>query len=99
MWLDRPIHTISGEVRELLEQFVRVQLYTDGQGPMYEKNRAFQEARFGTVALPFYAITSPNDEEIAHFPGMTRDAKAFIRFLNRGLASVSPAVTDVTPGW
>lgn len=73
------------EVRGLLEQFVRVQLYTDGRGEVHERNRNFQETRFGTVALPFYAIMTPGDEEITHFPGMTRDQSVFVRFLKKGL--------------
>ena len=73
------------EVHALLKQFVRLQLYTDGRGEKYKRNRDLQEARFGTVALPLYAVLSPDGEEIAHFPGMTRDVDVFVRFLKQGI--------------
>ena len=41
--------------------------------------------RFGTAALPFYVILSPDSEEIARFPGLTRDTRKFIQFLDKGL--------------
>ena len=75
------------EVRGLLEQYIRVQLYTDGLGEVYDRNRAFQETRFGTVALPFYVVLSPEDREVARFPGLTRDRDLFKRFLMKGLST------------
>ena len=84
-WMEANIFP-EKEVHALLKQFVRVQLYTDGRGEKYERNRDLQEARFGTVALPLYAILSPDGKEIAHFPGMTRDVAMFVRFLERGIA-------------
>jgi len=68
------------------DKYVRVHLYTDGQGEVYARNRAFQEARFGTVALPFYALMSPDDREISRFPGLTRDRDLFVQFLEKGLS-------------
>lgn len=84
-WMEANIFP-EKEVHALLKKFVRVQLYTDGRGEKYERNRDLQEARFGTVALPLYAILSPDGKEIAHFPGMTRDVDMFVRFLERGIA-------------
>lgn len=84
-WMEANIFP-EKEVHALLKQFVRVQLYTDGRGEKYKRNRDLQEARFGTVALPLYAILSPDGKEIAHFPGMTRDVAMFVRFLERGIA-------------
>ena len=84
-WMEANIFP-EKEVHALLKKFVRVQLYTDGRGEKYERNRDLQEARFGTVALPLYAILSPDGKEIAHFPGMTRDVAMFVRFLERGIA-------------
>jgi thiol:disulfide interchange protein DsbD len=83
------------EVRDLMERFVRVQLYTDGQGEVYDRNRKFQEDRFGTVALPFYAILSPQGETQARFPGLTRDTEMFVRFLTQGL--LPPSQVSITP--
>lgn len=75
------------KIRDILDDYVLVHLYTDGQGEVYDRNRAFQQDRFGTVALPFYAIVSPDGAEIARFPGMTRDVDRFRKFLLKGQAS------------
>ena len=45
--------------------------------------RAEQQTMFGTVALPLYAIVRPDGSAIASFPGLTRDASAFLAFLQR----------------
>ncbi len=89
-WMEANIFP-DPDVRSLLERYVRVQLYTDGLGEVYDHNRAFQETRFGTVALPFYAIISPKEEEIARFPGLTRDKSLFIRFLQKGISGALQA--------
>ncbi|MBT5832009.1 MAG: DUF255 domain-containing protein [Candidatus Latescibacteria bacterium] len=75
------------EVLELLKKYVRVQLYTDGREDVHRHNREFQETRFGTVALPLYAVISPRDENIASFPGMTRDKNVFVKFLKKGFGT------------
>jgi thiol:disulfide interchange protein len=73
------------EIRALLETYVLVHLYTDGQGEVYEQNRDLQQTKFGTVALPFYAIVTADGTELARFPGMTRDMDRFQKFLRKGL--------------
>ncbi|MDA0708787.1 MAG: thioredoxin family protein [bacterium] len=73
------------EVRVLLEKFIRVQLYTDGREAVHTSNREFQETRFGTVALPLYAVLDANGKTLSQFPGMTRDVEVFVRFLEKGL--------------
>jgi len=85
-WMEANVFP-EAEVRALLKQFVRVQLYTDGREAVHERNRDLQESQFGTVALPLYAIMSPDGAEIAHFPGMTRDVEVFVRFLKQGINS------------
>lgn len=70
-------------VRSELEKFVRVRLYTDGEGEPYEGFQRMQEARFGTVALPLYAIISPANEVVATFEGLTRDENEFVSFLRK----------------
>ena len=71
------------EVKAELAKFVRVRLYTDGEGEPYEGFQRMQEARFGTVALPLYAIVTPNDEITARFEGLTRNQAEFIAFLQK----------------
>jgi thiol:disulfide interchange protein len=73
------------EVRALLDRYVRVRLYTDGRGAVYDEQQALQERMFGTVALPYYAILTADGRPLATFLGMTRDRREFARFLETGL--------------
>jgi len=82
-WMDANILS-QLEVRNLLEQFVLVKLYTDG-GKNYREKRQYEIDRFGTAAQPFYVILNGNESEIARFPGMTRNETEFIDFLKKGL--------------
>jgi thiol:disulfide interchange protein DsbD len=72
------------EVNRLLSQFVTVRLYTDGDGEVYEKQQKMQQEKFGTVALPLYAIVRPDGSTIATFAGLTRNSSEFVTFLQRG---------------
>ncbi len=58
-----------------------VDLYTDGTDAESEQNQQLEEKRFGTVAIPFYAILDPDEHTIATFPGLTRNASEFVTFL------------------
>jgi len=71
------------KVRAELEKFVRVRLYTDGEGEPYEGFQKMQEQRFGTVALPLYAILTPDDQVTATFEGLTRSEDEFVTFLQK----------------
>lgn len=84
-WMEANIF-VEEEVRKRFQQFVLVQLYTDG-GENYREKQQYEIERFGTAALPFYVILSPEDREIARFPGMTRDVDQFTAFLDRGLSN------------
>jgi thiol:disulfide interchange protein len=70
-------------IRAELEKFVRVRLYTDGVGEPYEGFQRMQEQRFGTVALPLYAVITPSDQVTATFEGLTRDENEFLSFLKK----------------
>jgi thiol:disulfide interchange protein DsbD len=74
------------DVQEMFKEFVLVRLYTDGSGKVYDRNRVFQESRFGTVALPLYVTMSSDDEQLTTFPGLTRKPEEFLRFLRDGLS-------------
>jgi thiol:disulfide interchange protein len=69
------------EVKQELLKFVTVRLYTDGKGEIYEKQQKMQQERFGTVALPLYAIVRPNGTPVTTFPGLTRSPADFVTFL------------------
>jgi len=75
------------EVRAELDRYVRVRLYTDGEGTLYEKHQKFQADTFGTVALPYYAVMSTDGRPIAAFPGLTRDPGEFLTFLRGPLGA------------
>jgi thiol:disulfide interchange protein DsbD len=64
-----------------LGQFVLARLYTDGDGEIYERQQAFQEKTFGTVALPLYAVMTPEGKVQATFSGLTRNPADFVAFL------------------
>lgn len=69
------------EVRNEMEKFVLVSLYTDGEGEIYYRQQQFQEKTFKTVALPYYAIFNADGKPIAAFPGLTRNKQEFVDFL------------------
>jgi thiol:disulfide interchange protein DsbD len=69
------------EISGRLKDFVLVDLYTDGTDAPSEQNQQLEEKRFGTVAIPFYAIVDPDERTIATFPGLTRKAAEFAGFL------------------
>ncbi len=79
------------DVQERLKDYVLVRLYTDGQGEMYLRNRALQEQRFGTVALPLYVAIGADDQVITTFPGLTRKPQEFVDFLDKGLKTQTGA--------
>jgi thiol:disulfide interchange protein DsbD len=84
-WMEANIFN-RPDVGAELGQFVLARLYTDGEGKMYEKQQAFQEETFGTVALPLYAVVDSEGKVRATFTGLTRDPAEFIAFLHRGRA-------------
>jgi thiol:disulfide interchange protein DsbD len=83
-WMEANMFPRPEIARELL-RFVRVRLYTDGRGEMYRGFQRMEEALFGTVALPYYAVMTPEGEPIVGFGGLTRSSDEFMAFLRRGL--------------
>ncbi len=81
-WMEANIFT-RPDVSAELGQFVLSRLYTDGDGEIYERQQAFQEKTFGTVALPLYAVLDADGKVRATFSGLTRNPADFIAFLRR----------------
>jgi len=79
------------EVAREMSRFVRVRLYTDGQGAVYERYQKLEEDLLGTVALPYYAVLEADGEPVVAFGGLTRDEERFIQFLRRGLTDATPS--------
>jgi thiol:disulfide interchange protein len=83
-WMEANMFTRPEVAREL-SRYVRVRLYTDGRGEEYRRFQSLQRDTFGTVALPYYAVLSPQGTPLVAFGGLTRDAAHFVAFLQRGL--------------
>jgi len=79
-WMEANIFS-RPDVGAELGQFVLARLYTDGDGELYERQQAFQERTFGTVALPLYAVMTPDGKVRATFSGLSRNPAEFIAFL------------------
>ena len=82
-WMETNIFE-EPEVKKLFKNFVLAKLFTDG-GPKAREYQKMEVERFGTAALPFYVILSPENKELARFPGMDPDVSNFIAFLKKGL--------------
>jgi thiol:disulfide interchange protein DsbD len=70
------------EVARELGRFVRVRLFTDGRGDLYQRQQALERDKFRTVALPLYAVVDSAGAPRATFLGMTRDTREFVQFLS-----------------
>ena len=87
-WMETNMFT-KPEVVKLLNNYVLIELFTD-VGSRSKEWQKMEEQRFGTVALPYYVILSPDgQEEIVSFAGMTPNLQQFVRFLNRGLIGLA----------
>lgn len=69
------------EVVKALDNFVLVELYTDGADAVSRQNQELQETRFNTVAIPHYAILDAQENILANFVGLTKDTARFVAFL------------------
>ena len=78
------------EIKRALDRFVRVRLYTDGLGEPFLSQQLLEQRLFGTVALPLYAVLDADGQPRATFLGMTRDAREFTEFLDRGVDQSAP---------
>ena len=82
-WMEANMFPRPEVVREL-SRFVRVRLYTDGQGELYQRQQKMEQDKLGTVALPYYAIVDSLGNVTARFLGMTRNVAEFVQFLSAG---------------
>ena len=81
-WMEANMFPKANVSREM-EKFVRARLYTDGDGEIYKRQQKMQQEKFGTVALPYYAILRPDGTIVATFPGLTRNEDDFVAFLKK----------------
>ncbi|MDQ6718324.1 MAG: thioredoxin family protein, partial [Gemmatimonadota bacterium] len=79
-WMESHIFN-RPEVQAELSGFVLSRLYTDGEGKIFEDQQAFQEQKFGTVALPLYAVVDATGKTLATQSGISGSPAEFIAFL------------------
>ena len=78
------------DVKEALDDFVTVKLFTDGSDAESRKFNAYQQEKFGTVAIPYYAVVTPDGEIKGRLEGLERDPAKFTQFLeNSGVTKVA----------
>ncbi len=79
-WMEANMFVLP-EVKAEMEKYVLVSLYTDGDGDVYERQQKLEQDTFGTVALPFYAVFNADGSAGPTFPGLSRNSREFIDFL------------------
>ncbi len=78
------------DVKEALGDFVAVELFTDGSDAKSRKFSAYQQEKFGTVAIPYYAVVTPDGQIKGRLEGLERDPAKFTQFLqNSGATKVA----------
>jgi len=90
-WMQANMFT-RPEIAAAMKDFVLVELYTDGADEASKQNQALEESKFATVAIPYYAIMTPDEKVVAKFPSLTRDPSEFLAFLKVGQALPPAAV-------
>jgi thiol:disulfide interchange protein DsbD len=74
------------EIDGMLNQMVKVKLYTDSRKESEMANRQMQQDRYGSIDLPLYVILDTSEKMIAT-KAFTRDEKEFVEFLKKGVDS------------
>ncbi len=71
------------QVRSLLNDYVKVHLFTDRREEPYISNKELQQEMFNSIELPLYVIMTPSGKPIAT-KTFTRDQNEFTEFLEKG---------------
>jgi thiol:disulfide interchange protein DsbD len=79
-WMESNIFS-KPTIEKYMSRFVKVRLYTDGDGDMYTKQQDYEDKHFGTVALPLYALLDHDGKTIDTSAGVTRSPDNFAVFL------------------
>ena len=74
------------QVKALMDQMVKVRLFTDRRTEPYLSNKKLQESMYNSIELPLYAIVTPSGKLIGT-KAFTRDESEFRGFLEKGLSS------------
>jgi thiol:disulfide interchange protein len=81
-WMESNIFSKPAVERDM-NRFVKVRLYTDGDGDTYSKQQDYEDKQFGTVALPLYALLDQYGKTIDTSAGVTRDPEIFKSFMSK----------------
>lgn len=81
-WMETNIFPRSS-VNDLMNNMVRVRLYTDRKSEADKWNKDMMMKRFNSIELPLYAIVDPNDK-ILETQSFTKNQAEFIDFLKKG---------------
>ncbi len=71
---------LSRPVQKEFRRFVEILLHTDGPEEN-RRNRDFQKERFGTIALPYYALLDPTGKKVLWQGGGAYTAEEFAAHL------------------
>lgn len=93
-YMESSVFPLPG-IRQQLETMTLVELYTDGLGAQYDAAREDQLRRFGTAALPFYAIETAEGEVLGTFPSSTNRPEEFERWIAETRALARAPVNHV----
>ena len=80
-WMEANILN-QAEIREELKKFILVELYTDGDDPVEEKNQEYLIEKFKTFGVPFYAALDLQENILSQHEG-TGTLEEFKSFLKR----------------
>src|SRR5947208_7154643 len=61
------------EIAAAMNEYVLLELYTDGGDAVSEANQKVQESKFKTISIPFYAILDPDEKVVATFTSFTNN--------------------------
>ncbi len=81
-WMEMNMFT-RDKAGMLMNEMVKVKLYTDSRKPTEIANRKMQQERYGSIDLPLYVILD-NDEKVIATKAFTRNENEFIDFLKKG---------------
>jgi thiol:disulfide interchange protein DsbD len=79
-WMEANVFP-NPRVQSELAHFVLVELYTDRDRAGDTANRQREQQMFQTVALPLYAVLTPDGRAVAAFPGIVRTPEEFAEWL------------------
>jgi thiol:disulfide interchange protein DsbD len=77
-------------VQSLMDNMIKVRLYTDRRTEPYTTNKAMMQTRFQTIELPLYAIIS-SDDRVIDTQTFTKNEQEFLEFLNKAFGSNATA--------